>query len=477
MLRTPLYLGKTPHLAVGVRIPEVFLDGILNGFKDKSTAGGVMLSYHRETAPEYVINAPPGAYEITRGHTGTSIHRYIELSAAKAKEKGVAVEIEADHVSVTASATDAVRRITGGRAVTKLSDREVEKVLEYIRDEVREAASTRNIYFFTIDTCELINHAADQVTNDEVSTLFKDQVGDSSLLDKYLGVDVSLGGLRLKFDQLEVKRIALKLYRSVEVLERIYRIIREEVPWEFGVEVAFDETPNITDPKELYFILRETTERGVPVDFVAPNVGFQKREDYTGSLEELYDRVKVYSSISALFNVLLSFHSGSGRAPFSMKGPGVHDTIRRATGGLFKYKVSGVYFELLMRLMARHESSRVRRFFEEIYDEVLAFLEEQVRVRGELYDETLARLLEEHVRLSGIQGRYLVDTPLFRHYSFVALNLRRDGKRFIREGIVQLYEEEPEFKASVDREVRRLTSMLVESLGFTGNAALVRRNV
>ncbi|QOJ78307.1 hypothetical protein IG193_05950 [Infirmifilum lucidum] len=474
MSRIPDYLGKMPHLSVGVRIPEIFLEGILEGFKQEESIGGVMLSYHRETAPEYVINAPPGTYEITRGHTGTSIRKYIELSVARAREKGVAIEVEADHVSVTVSSTEAVRRIVGGGPQRTLSSDDLSKALQYIRDEIREAAETRSINFFTIDTCDLIDYGADELSDEEVDTLFRDYIGDSSIVGRYTSVDVDLEGFRLKFSELDAKRVALKLYRSIEAVERVYRIIKEEVPWEFGVEIAFDETPKTTDPRELFFVLQEVTSRGIPVDFIAPNVGFKKREDYEGDLEGLYSRVKTYSKISSLFGILLSFHSGSGSSPFSMKGPGVHNAIREATEGLFKYKVSGVYFELLVHLMSAHSSPRVRRFFEEMYEDILSFLERQVQSRGELYDRTLESLYEEHLRLSQSRGKRLVDTPLFRHYSFIALSLRRDGRRYIRDGIIELYQEEPEFRVTVDRELSRLTSQLIKSLGFSGNAALVQ---
>ncbi|RLE96617.1 MAG: hypothetical protein DRJ96_06095, partial [Thermoprotei archaeon] len=112
-LETPMYLGPLPHPAVGIRIPEVLLEGILEAYKLRNTAGGLMLSYGRETAPEWVIDAPPGEYEITMGHTGTSIRRYLTLGAEAARRKGVIVEMEADHLTITTSSARAVKRISG----------------------------------------------------------------------------------------------------------------------------------------------------------------------------------------------------------------------------------------------------------------------------------------------------------------------------------------------------------------------------
>lgn len=468
MFQTPQYLGKFPHLSVGVRLPEVFLEGILTGFKLRNSAGGVMLSFHRETAPEKVINAPSGIYEITRGHTGTSIKRYIELSVLKAKEKGVVVEVEADHVSVSVS-SEAVKRISGGGTHRVLSDFEVESALKYIEEEVLEATTTGNINFYTIDTCDLIDHSVDTLSKDEIETRFKDMFGSSDVATRYTNIDVTIGGLTLKFSEEDVKRLSLKLLKSIEVAEKIYHVIKNLTPWRFGVEIAFDETPSVTKPEELFFVLNELKNRGIPVDFIAPNVGFLKREDYTGSLNLLYNSVKLLAEIATRFNTYLSFHSGSGSNPYSMKGTGVHETIRRATNGFFKYKVSGVYYELLMHIMSRYPSPRVQRLFEEVYDSIIEFLEKQVQEKGELYDKVLEGRLEEY-RQRASTGRYRnVEAAVFRYYSFLALNLRRDGQRYFRESIVQLYQENEDFRKKVDKELSSFTVALIDSLGFNDN--------
>lgn len=472
MVETPRYLGRLPHLAVGVRLPEVFLEGILTGFKIKNSVGGVMLSYHRETAPEYVIKAPPGVYEIARGHTGTSIRGYIESSVAKAREKGVVIEVEADHVSVSVS-SEAVKRISGSTVQRRLSDKEVEAALKYIEEEVEEATSTRSINFYTIDTCDLIDYSVDALPVDDVDRAFKEVYGSPSLVEHYENIDVEMNGVRVRFDRERVKRLYLKFMRSLEVTEKIYEIIKEYTPWNFGVEVAFDETPSVTDPLELFFVLDRLRRMGITVDFIAPNVGFHKREDYLGDLESLYSRVKTYTLVSGIFGTLLSFHSGSGSSPYSMKGRGVHDTIRRATDGMFKYKVSGVYFELLMVLMSRHPSPRARRLYDEIYSAVTEFLEEQVRERGELYDQVLERRLEEHKKLFSSKGERVAEAPLFRYYSFLALNLRLDGRRVFRDAIIELYREDAEFRRDVDKEISTLTVKLLDSLGFSDNASFL----
>jgi len=96
----PTCLGVVKHPAIGIRIPELLLPGILAAYKERNVAGGLMLSFGRETAPEEVIRAEPGVWEITRGHTGTSIKQYMTMGGQAAAEAGVTVEIEADHLIV-----------------------------------------------------------------------------------------------------------------------------------------------------------------------------------------------------------------------------------------------------------------------------------------------------------------------------------------------------------------------------------------
>ena len=55
----PACLGVRRHPAIGIRIPELFLPGILSACSQRNTATGLMLSFGRETAPEEVIDAKP----------------------------------------------------------------------------------------------------------------------------------------------------------------------------------------------------------------------------------------------------------------------------------------------------------------------------------------------------------------------------------------------------------------------------------
>ncbi|OYT61629.1 MAG: hypothetical protein B6U69_03235, partial [Thermofilum sp. ex4484_15] len=288
----PTYLGSIPHPAVGIRVPEILLKGILNAFKERSTVGGLMLSFGRETAPEYVINAPPGKYEISMGHTGTSIKKYITMAAKRSKEEGVTVEIEGDHLTVTSSSAKAVKRISGVEVKGRLSREEVRKSLKYIKDEIDEALSTGHINAFTIDTCDLIRYEVEELSESEIKELFWMEFpgGEGrSIINRYARKLFAFEGptgkyFEVRFKEIDVMRAALKFKDSLEVGLKIYNYIKENLGKVFGLEIALDETPYLTEPKELLFYLDEWIRMGGHVNFVAPNIGFKKREDYKGDL-------------------------------------------------------------------------------------------------------------------------------------------------------------------------------------------------
>ncbi|MEM0223389.1 MAG: tagaturonate epimerase family protein [Thermofilum sp.] len=479
-METPRYLGPIHHPALGVRIPEVLLEGVFRALSRTATAAGIMLSYHRETAPEYVINAPPGVYEVTRGHTGTSIRSYILSAVEKARKNGVVIEAEADHLAAITTSVRAVMRISGAGALQAPSA-SLEEALRYVEDEVREAADTRFINFFTLDACDYIDYRADKLDSREVESFFEQVYDDhAEIVKRYTShpfrfITEDGGVVELRLRREDVARIAVKLHKPLEVIKRMYDIVKSYVTWPVGFEIAFDETPYLTRAEELLFLLQELRLRGIQPDFVAPNVGFEKRADYAGDIKELESRVSVLASIARAFGSLLSFHSGSGSSPWSGKGPGVYKALLRATGRKLKYKVSGVYMELVFHVLSRQpQGSPARRLYEEIYQAVVDYLEEQVEARGELYSETLEKQLKSYFARIQAGEKYPVDAEVFRHYSFLAFNLREGGRRIYRERLVELYQEDEQLKRAIDREVAELTSRLIDGLEFAGNISLLR---
>jgi hypothetical protein len=475
---SPQYLGAIRHPAIGIRIPEIFLTGILRAYKKRNVAGGLMLSFGRETAPESVIESAPGSHEITRGHTGTSIKKYMTMGAEAALREGVVVEIEADHIIVIGSSTRAVKRIAGVHEEGMgISEAELSKSLQYNTSAVDEALSTGYVNCFTVDASDLLDPRSSSLDGVRLRGEFQRSPMHDELLSRYVGRTFEFRGRRrfsLRITETKAMRLALRYGRSIAVSGQIYDYIGEGMGRPFGFEISLDETKERTEEEELLYYLSEWKSTGRHVDFVAPNIGFRKRTDFHGDLRSLEGRVARLSEIARSFGAFLSIHSGSGTTPYSGKGRGTYGALLRGSGGDLKYKISGVYYELLLQILASHPPrSKERELYNRIFDAVYGYLtEQQVAKDGPLASNLLERQISAYRR--GVKGgRLSRRTPravFFRFNSYLALNLRDErGRRYLRDGLVGLYRDNPSLRTKVDEEAERLTTRLLDGLGYGNN--------
>ncbi len=477
MIETPRYLGSIPHPSIGVRMPKIFLEGILTAFKERNTAGGLMLSYGRETAPQYVIESKPGTYDITLGHTGVSIKEYIMESVYAARKKNVVVEIEADHL-IIGSSLQAVQRLYEARESLSLDNEIIESSMEYNRSAIDEAIATGYVNTFTIDATSLIDYKVMEYPKEKVYELFEEGIKEGKeLLKKYANKNLLFSWINSKlykvhFTDVEVMKIALAFDKNLKATKQLYSYIEKKMDGKpFGFEIALDEIPVYTG-KELALYLDMWKSMEAHVDFIAPYIGFRKREDYTGSLEELENRLSFLSAIAYGYGCMLSIHSGSGLTPYTGKGEGVYDCILRATGGRVKYKISGIYVELLLELLASSKETGYRNIFEKIFDDVKTYIEEQIKQGTPFASKGLKEkytMYLENLR-KGLCKERDSRADFFRHYSFIALNLRDpSGKRYLKETLENLYQNDKEFKTLVDQEVKALTLRLIDGLNYSNN--------
>ncbi|RLE54745.1 MAG: hypothetical protein DRJ40_10105 [Thermoprotei archaeon] len=473
------YLGLTPRPGFGVRLPDVVLPTMYRIFKELNVVANIMLSYHRETGPEDVI-ASLNPRDFLKGHTGTSIKEYISKARKLSDLYSVVVEIEADHVSLMASPERAIKRISGAAFEYGLTDEEIRESLNYIEKEMKEAKEVGGVEFVTVDTCELVDLGVDKLSESEVLARYESEVPEDvrrSLEKKYIGKVFTFLGpeycIEVKFSRIDVARLALKYLKSIEYVEKVYSLV-ETYLGPVGLEVALDELPELTPVKDLVFYLNELRDRGLNINFIAPNVGFRKREDYAGELGELRERLEVLSTVAKSFGTLLSIHSGSGAHPYSDKGIGVWETVRDATSGLVKYKVSGIFIQLLLEVMARFpRGSRPRTLYEEIFSTVHDYLIKEVEKRGYLYSPELEQMLrryEDEVR-KGLREEMDPRADFFRHYFFLFQTVRDSrGFRYLREKVLELYREDEELRKAYERELAHLLTRFLTKLGYVNNA-------
>jgi len=473
------YLGSIPRLAIGVRLPDIVIPPVLKAFKARDAVGTLMLSYHRETAPSDVIAS--GEF-ILLGHSGTSITEYITKATKYAEDYGAIIEVEADHVSLMASPERAIKRITVGVFEYGLSESEIRESLNYIEREFKEVNEAGGVDFVTIDTCELIDLGINKLGSSDVLAAYEERFDSDfrkKLEEKYINRTfkfISNNGkiYVIKFSKEDIARLALKYYKSIEYVKVVYDTIRKYLDdREFGVEIALDEVPEVTNPKEVFFFLSELKRIGIDPDFIAPNVGFKKREDYDGDLRVLEETIRKLHAITSSLGVLLSFHSGSGAHPYSDKGLGTWGVVRRATNGLLKYKVSGVYIQLLLEVMSKFPPmSEPRRLYEEIFDAVLEYLKKDIKHKKGLYSPQLERLVkryEEAVKKVP-QKRRDPRTDFFRHYFFIfQAVMDANRRRYLREKVIDLYSKHKELQGIYEKEAAELTLRIIDKLGLKGN--------
>lgn len=466
-------LGPIPRPAFGVRIPEILAPLLVGFARNLNMYITLMLSFNRETAPrEYIESMDEKLFYF--GHTGTSIEEFITKSRECSKGLNI-VDVEADHVSIMGSIERALMRIAGvPLEYTPLSDSEIVESLRYVEKEFEEALKAGGVDSVTIDTSELIDFRIDKLGTKEIESIFESSFGEEYLKElktRYLGKIFRFASkglvIELKFSYIDLIKLALKYSKSIKYALKLGFRAMEIFGNDVSIEIALDETPNITSPKELFFYLNELRYGGLKPDFVAPNVGFAKREDYTGDLKELYDRISVLHTIASSMGTYISLHSGSGSNPYSDKGVGVWYVVRKATNGLVKYKMSGVLILLLLEVMSRFPpGSKVRKTYEEIYDSVLERLEEDLKSGRGLASEALRSMLERYRE----GERYDARADVFRNYFFVFQSIRDSkGFRYLRETIIELFNEDDKLRERYSNELYNLVLREANALNYVNS--------
>jgi len=470
-----VYLGLRHHPALGTRIPEIYLAGITAALQKHKCAAGLMLSFGRETAPEEIIAAPPGRYEITLGHTGTSIRKYLISGARAGRAAQVPVEMEADHLILIESSAQAVKRIEGIKTPKLMGQAALERSFKYNVQAIDEAVATGVVRSFTIDTSDLFDFEYERMNPNALRKIFNATFAEMErdrIFKEYTGRRRFRGSdgkpVRMELSKDRAMKLCLKYERSIEFSARLHQEVASRMKHPFGFEISLDETEQITQSADMFVYLGQWKALGLPCDYIAPNVGFVKREDFKGDLDQLRHRVRALHAIADHFGAMLSFHSGSGSSPNSGKGDGVYQVLLESTGRRLKYKISGIYSELLLEILAGHKKGTdARILFELIYEELLAFLRQQIEENGPLSSSVLKQQIEDY---DAAAKEFDPRANVFRHNSFLCLNFRDPrGRRYNRERLIRLYTEDLKLKKQIDQEIENLTSRLIEGLGFANN--------
>lgn len=417
-----------PAIATGNRHPEISLPAAFRGFRSilekrkLNVASTVQLSATREMTTDDVIEARDGENPVAIGHTRVSIRHLYHCGLWAAIRAGwrEGYTAEADHVIVT-----------GSNAV------ELARSLEQAKEAIRHAAGYTK---FTTDASRLFELEADlrhprawtpTEIDDRFAQLF-DTREQAWILDEFAR-PFSTGARDIQLNGEQIKRLAVKFGRSLQLNEELYDVIQREKRGEpFDFEPSIDEAETLTTPEEMFFYMQWLKSRGRPAQLVPPNLGFKKRQAYPVAMEsseengigltgyaahkmwpelcprvaaefggqpltELGARVRELAAVARLFDGTLSIHSGSG------KQAEVLQEIGHATGGRLNYKISGeLQLQLLDVLFEQPAHSPWRQMYNRMAARAYDF-----SAHGAFGEESE---LAQHYRDLG-KGFYLGDAP------------------------------------------------------------------
>jgi len=176
-------------------------------------------------------------------------------------------------------------------------------------------------------------------------------LGEQELFGRVLGRLTALG---LAPDATQARRIFCfvmpamrKLKRRDDAYARVrHELFTTEVGRRYFRELSIDELPGLTTPETLALCLAIAETLQVRIQFVAPNIGFQKNFPYPDDAE-LERRVASLYAVAKGFGVSIGFHSGSGKSAANYAVGG------RVTGQNLEIKTSGRYtYEMGVALSA-----------------------------------------------------------------------------------------------------------------------------
>ncbi len=211
--------------------------------------------------------------------------------------------------------------------------------------------------FFTIDPSEHVDQKADNYAAAEIASRYE----AVPWAEQYLGktVDVT-GGSPITFDELTVKRAAVKYGKAIEHALELAAYIKAAAakrnqPHE--IEISVDETDQPTTLAEHYIIADQLVKAGINLVSLAPRfIGeLEKGIDYIGDPRELEASLGQHAAIAQqLGPYKLSLHSGSDKLS-------MYTAFARATKGRFHVKTAGTSYLEALRVVAIHDEALFRR--------------------------------------------------------------------------------------------------------------------
>lgn len=215
-----------------------------------------------------------------------------------------------------------------------------------------EYALSLGFTMITLDCSEHIRQDVDTLSKAEVDQLV--ELDEETTL-RYVGQQIVIEGMPIKFDEEELKRNVLVYGKAIEFAAQIYQKYFIEGKANANFEISIDETATPTTPTQHYFVANELVRRGVKLDTMAPRFcgEFQKGVDYVGDIKQFEEELKIHAAIARHYGYKLSIHSGSDK--FS-----IFELVGKYTEGNFHVKTAGTNWLEAMRAVANSNPSLYR---------------------------------------------------------------------------------------------------------------------
>ena len=200
---------------------------------------------------------------------------------------------------------------------------------------------------FTLDPGDHVRRTPERPAHADLASVpWADLEDDADgLRRRYAGTSLDVGDEVRDVDDVEVLRAVVKYGAAIAHTVALYRHLEEGAGHLVEVEVAVDETDEVTTVFEHHFMVSELSRLGVRLVSFAPRYvgGFEKGVDYRGELAPFVESLSRHAHVArSLGPYKLSLHSGSDK--FRVYAPAVE-----VTGGTVHLKTSGTsYLEALV---------------------------------------------------------------------------------------------------------------------------------
>ncbi|HEX6963155.1 MAG TPA: tagaturonate epimerase family protein [Lacipirellula sp.] len=229
-------------------------------------------------------------------------------------------------------------------------------------EDVRRAMEA-GFVLFTLDPSDEVDQAADTYDADVIDAKFAEVKAVAPWVEQYRGKAIRLSDVVIEFDELTLKRAAVKYARAMRRAIFLGQAVRDEgarLKQPFEIELSIDETAEPTTPAEHYIFVEQLREVGITLVSLAPRLvgDFEKGVDFKGDLKELEKSLRIHAEIAErLGPYKLSLHSGSDKLS-------MYPILARVTKGQFHVKTAGTSYLEALRVAAQYDPA----FFREIID-------------------------------------------------------------------------------------------------------------